>query len=72
MGKTLGGSIFVYNGIKQDYCFIEALECLHALCDQVAICYGGDDGTIEAIDTWVSGKKNIFTRVFNEGLWNSQ
>lgn len=53
MAKTLGGSFFVWNGIKQDYCFEEAIKCLAELCDELAIVYGGDDGTIETIEKLV-------------------
>lgn len=49
---TLGGSFFVYRGVDQDYCFIEALNCLDELCDEIAIVCGGDDGTVEAIKEW--------------------
>ena len=49
---TLGGSTFVWNGVKQDYNFIETLNCLYDLCDEIAVAYGGDDGTVEAIDAW--------------------
>lgn len=35
--KTLGGSLFVCDGIKYDYPFIEAIESLLPVCDQVAV-----------------------------------
>lgn len=54
---TLGGSTFVWNGIKQDYNFIETLECLYELCDEIAVVWGGDDGTGDAIEAW-SRKKD--------------
>lgn len=50
--KTLGGSTFVWNGVKQDYNFIETFECLYELCDEVAIVAGGDDGTMEKVNEW--------------------
>lgn len=48
----IGGSTFIYNGISQDYSFIETLNCIYDLCDEIAFVYGGDDGTQEAIDKW--------------------
>lgn len=55
---TLGGSTFVWNGIKQDYNFIETFECLYELCDEVAIVFGGDDGTVEKVHKWFRGVLN--------------
>lgn len=72
MGKSLGGSTFIYNGIKQDYCFIETLECLAAFCDRIAICYGGDDGTIEAVNNWIAGRNNVYAKWFSKELWDSK
>lgn len=58
MAKTLGGSTFVYNGISQDYSFLETLESLHELCDQVSVAFGGDDGTAEKITAWHDSKNS--------------
>lgn len=69
---TLGGSTFVYNGIKQDYCFIETLNCLYDLCDYVAIAYGGTDGTVKAVEDWASNKLNIIKIWFSEDHWHSK
>jgi hypothetical protein len=56
--KTLGGSTFVWNGVKQDYNFIETLECLYRMCDEIAIVHGGDDGTNEKVTEWFSSFVN--------------
>lgn len=40
---TLGGSLFVADGIKYDYCFCEALESLGAVCDQVAVTFFNEE-----------------------------
>lgn len=50
MGKSLGGAIFVWNGISQDYSFRESIRCLLELCDEVSVVYGGSDGTEEAVE----------------------
>ena len=56
--KKLGGSTFIYNGISQDYSFIETLNCLYDLCDEIAFVYGGDDGTEEAVEKWCDEKRS--------------
>jgi hypothetical protein len=51
---TLGGAIFIWNGISQDYCFLESIQCLIDLCHEVSIVYGGNDGTVEAVEQLAS------------------
>lgn len=47
---TLGGSLFVHNGIAFDYCFREAIASLCGVCDEVvALDAQSDDGTAEAM-----------------------
>lgn len=55
---SLGGSTFVWNGIKQDYNFIETLECLYELCDEIAVVFGGDDGTVDKVNEWFGNVLN--------------
>jgi len=46
--QTLGGTLFVRDGLKYDYCFMEAIKCLLSLCDQVVVLdAGSEDGTRE-------------------------
>lgn len=68
---TLGGSLFIYNGIKQDYSFIEALDCLFELCDKVSVVVGGDDGTTEKVWEWVGNKPIIVTWISKQ-YWDEQ
>jgi len=58
--KTIGGSTFVWNGVKQDYCFIETLNCLYDLCDEISIVYGGDDGIISVTKMGFSDNWNYY------------
>lgn len=45
---TLGGAIFIREGVKFDYCFQEAIKCLQELCDEVCIlAIGGEDETVD-------------------------
>src|SRR5882757_4519372 len=50
MSATLGGSLFIYNGVSMDYCFTEAINCLKELCDHtVVVDAGSNDGTVEEL-----------------------
>lgn len=47
---TLGGAIIIREGIRYDYCFQQAIDCLKELCDQVSIlAIDGDDNTTEIV-----------------------
>jgi hypothetical protein len=46
---TLGGATFVWRGNDQDYCFMETIECLTELCDEIQVAAGGADGTWEGV-----------------------
>jgi len=51
---TLGGSIFVRNAIKYDYCITEAIQSLMPVCNQISILEcGSDDGTKELLQKFV-------------------
>lgn len=54
--KTLGGSTFIWNGVKQDYNFIETLNCLYELCDEIAVIHGGEDDTTKKFNEWCDSK----------------
>lgn len=41
MSTSLGGSLFCFNAISQDYCLTEAIICLKELCDAVVIVDAG-------------------------------
>lgn len=75
---TLGGSTFIWNGIKQDYHIIETLECLYELCDEISVAYGGNDGTFELVNKWIFNKKEnpdckmIHVHFITEDDWKSQ
>lgn len=73
--KTLGGASFLYNGISQDYCYRESIECLIELCDEVAICIGGEDGSVEDVIRLVENrKKDINVKIihFSKDEWVNQ
>lgn len=57
MARTLGGSLFVRNAIRYDYCVLEALESLYALCDEISVLEcGSEDGTADLLKKWAQGK----------------
>jgi len=50
MSKKLAGTLFVYNGIQHDYCFVEAIKCLLEFCNHVFVVdAGSNDGTKEVL-----------------------
>jgi len=50
MRKTIGGFLFIKDGIKYDYCFKETVESLLGFCDQVAVVDAGStDGTVDVL-----------------------
>lgn len=70
MAKTLGGTLFIRNGVKFDYCFEEALRCLIELCDQVVIVdAGSSDETIDRLYKYQSDSVSLICLSDNE--WQS-
>lgn len=68
---TLGGSLFCYNAIKNDYCLSESVESLKALCDKVVVLDAGStDGTQELVQSFADEKTTIILCDTNE--WESQ
>lgn len=60
MRKTLGGTIFIRNALKFDYCFIEAIECLKHFCDKVVVVFiHGDDDTYHEIIEKIYNPRNV-------------
>lgn len=71
MSKTLAGTLFVYNGKSQDYCYMEAIKCLQEFCDGVIVCdAGSDDGTFEDIAQLASETTTIIG--CNRREWEQQ
>lgn len=67
---TLGGSIFCYNGISQDYCIKEAIQCLEEFCDEVVVVDAGSiDGTLDYLYGIVGKNTTIISCSNNE--WQS-
>ena len=65
---SLGGSIFVRNAVKFDYCIREAVESLVPLCDEVVVldCQSEDD-TMDILQELEAKHGNV--RVYDGGEW---
>lgn len=74
MSKTLGGSLFIRNGEKYDYCYKEALQCLLEFCDKVVVCVVPTDddrgipGIVQAAAD-VKGLDRVYIRVMQDIDW---
>jgi len=66
--NLLGGSLFVHNGLKYDYCLKEAVESLLDLCDEVVILDAeSDDGTLDFLHKMAKEHSNL--KVYDHGKW---
>ena len=71
MAKTLGGTMFVYNAISQDYCMDEAIQCLKEFTDEVILLDAGStDGTAERLKLFEDKKTKVI--LLNNEEWHSQ
>lgn len=58
--NKLGGSLFCYQGLSQDYCLKEAIESLIALCDEVVLLdAGSQDQSAELMKSFASNKVKV-------------
>ncbi|SRR5574343_81722 len=56
----LGGTLFIRNGIEQDYHFVETIECMKDFADEIVICDAGStDGTDEVLRTLEDRKTKV-------------
>lgn len=73
MNKTLGGSLFIRNGCKFDYPFVQAIQCLLEFCDKVCVCVvETDDNTLMNIyDTLAQNenKNKLIIRTISNFDW---
>lgn len=57
---TLGGCLFVHNGMSQDYCFRESIAGLRELCDEVVVLDAGStDDTLRELKKLEGGNVQI-------------
>ncbi|GIV33507.1 MAG: hypothetical protein KatS3mg031_1042 [Chitinophagales bacterium] len=66
---TISGFTFVRNGIRLHYPFVESIQSMLPLCDEVVVAVGqSDDGTLEAIRALGSPKIRIIETHWDEHL----
>ncbi len=71
MSNTLGGTLFGYNCICNDYCLSEAVASLKALSDEIILLDAGStDGTAELMQSFADEKTKVIC-LSNED-WHSQ
>lgn len=67
---TLGGSLFIRDGIKFDYCFDLSIENLLAFCDKVSVVDAGStDGTVEVLHDLEAKHKNLSVLYLEPEEW---
>jgi hypothetical protein len=65
----VSGFTFVRNGVKYDYPFLESINSLLPLCDEVVVAVGqSEDGTLEKIKSLHSLKIRILETVWDESI----
>lgn len=70
---TLGGSIFVRNGVMYDYCFKESILSLLDFCDKVScVVVEGDDETENIIRQMESENNRLIVTYLPRSEWDSQ
>lgn len=71
MKKKLAGCSFIRNGVKFDYCFIEAIKSLQQCCDHVFVVdAGSDDGTVDELKKMEDEKTSII--YLTKSDWDNQ
>lgn len=74
MAKSLGGSLFIRNGEKYDYCYKEAIQCLLEFCDKVVVCVvptDADDRTIWEVLNMADGNQKLNVRIVEDRYWQA-
>jgi len=70
---TLGGSIFVRNGVMYDYCFKESILSLLEFCDKVScVVVEGEDKTESIVRQLESQNKNLIVTYLPQQEWDNQ
>jgi hypothetical protein len=65
----VSGFTFIRNGIKFDYPFLESIQSLLPLVDELVVAYGdSEDGTLAALETLQNPKIKIIHTVWDESL----
>lgn len=69
---TLGGFLFIKDGVKFDYCFQQAIISLCEFCDKVVVVDAGSvDGTKEILETMAFNIDKLSLYCYPIELWDS-
>lgn len=63
---TLGGHVFVCDGLKYDYCFVEAVQSLLPVCDEVVCLLFSDEDHIEITEKISDPKLKIIRHKYSD------
>lgn len=64
----LGGSLFIHNGMKYDYCLKESIESVLGLCDEVIVLEANsEDNTLDFLHKM--SKDHPKLKVYDHGVW---
>jgi glycosyltransferase involved in cell wall biosynthesis len=67
--SKISGFTFIRNGILLDYPFLESIQSLLRLCDEVVVVIGDSkDGTREAVETLADPKIKIIDTIWDENM----
>jgi hypothetical protein len=73
MSKTLGGFLFIKDGIKYDYNFRESIQCLCDFCDEVSVvCIESEDDTVNEVMELQAKNKKLFVEYLPLRFWEAQ
>src|SRR5437868_3557038 len=65
----ISGFTFIRNGFKLNYPFLEAIESILPVCDEMIVVVGNsEDGTREAVENLHPSKIHIIDTVWNDSL----
>ena len=68
---TLGGSLMVCRGLNLDYCFLEAIESLLPVCDEVAVLLFSDED-LEALKQKFNGERKLIVQKKTEAEFDAR
>lgn len=69
MPKSLGATICIRNGIAYDFCFVECIESLLPICDEIIVAYQvGTDDTRDVLDQISSRNPKIKIHTYDQHL----
>lgn len=72
MDKKLAGVLFVYRGNDFDYCYLEAIRSLLEFTSHVFVVAGGDDNTVQDIESNIFNNGRLSIIPITQEHWDSK